>query len=58
MNQIIHHDFGLFDTALLSVDYICLNLPNPLNLPQAAFYFQALGFSRSAFQIKKIRRNS
>lgn len=45
MNQIIHHDFGLFDTELLSVDYICSNLPNPLNLPQAAFYFQALGFN-------------
>lgn len=45
MNQFSYNDFGLFETEKLSVDYICLNLPNPSNLSQAASYFQALGFN-------------
>ena len=28
MNQVSYNDFGLFETEKLSVDYICLNLPN------------------------------
>jgi hypothetical protein len=26
MNQVTHHDFGLFKTELLSVDFISLNI--------------------------------
>ena len=43
MNQVSYNDFGLFETEKLSVDYICLNLPN--HISQVASYFQALGFN-------------
>ena len=45
MNQVSYNDFGLFETEKLSVDYICLNLPNLSNISQVASYFQALGFN-------------
>jgi N-acetylglutamate synthase-like GNAT family acetyltransferase len=45
MNQVSYNDFGLFETEKLSVDYICLNLPNLSIISQVASYFQALGFN-------------
>ena len=45
INQVSYNDFGLFKIKKLSVDYICLNLPNSLNLSQTASSFQALDFN-------------
>ena len=47
MNQVTHHDFGLFETELLSVDFISLNI-QPIRSHQIiglASYFQSLGFN-------------
>jgi hypothetical protein len=47
MNQVTHHDFGLFETELLSVDFISFNIKR-ISSPQItdlAFYFQNLGFN-------------
>jgi len=47
MNQITHHDFGLFETELLSVDFISLNIKRitPQQITRLASYFQNLGFN-------------
>jgi len=47
MNQITYHDFGLFETELLSVDFISLNIPrtNSQQITRLASYFQSLGFN-------------
>ena len=47
MNQVIHHDLGLFETELLSVDFISFNLQRITShqIIRLAFYFQSLGFN-------------
>ena len=47
MNQVIHHDFGLFDAELLSVDFISLNINRITShqITRLASYFQSLGFN-------------
>jgi len=47
MNQVTHHDFGLFETETLEVDFISLNI-NRINFRQItrlASYLQRLGFN-------------
>ena len=47
MNQITHHDFGLFETELLSVDFISFNITRITSqrITRLASYFQNLGFN-------------
>ena len=47
MNQITHHDFGLFETELLSVDFISFNIKRITSqqITRLASYFQNLGFN-------------
>ena len=47
MNQITHHDFGLFETELLSVDFISSNIKRitPQQITRLASYLQNLGFN-------------
>ena len=47
MNQITYHDFGLFETGLLSVDFISFNISkiNSQQITRLASYFQSLGFN-------------
>jgi len=47
MNQITHHDFGLFDTELLSVDFISFNINRITShqITRLAYYLQSLGFN-------------
>ena len=47
MNQVTHHDFGLFETELLSVDFISLNINRitSYQITRLASYFQNLGFN-------------
>ena len=47
MNQITYHDFGLFETELLSVDFISFNISrtNSQQITRLASYFQSLGFN-------------
>jgi hypothetical protein len=58
MNQVTHHDFGLFETESLSVDFISLNLTSSLDLSQVASDFQAFGFNcyQKARQENKSRK--
>ncbi len=47
MNQITHHDFGLFETELLSVDFISFNIKRITSqqITCLSSYFQNLGFN-------------
>jgi hypothetical protein len=47
MNQVTHHDFGSFETELLSVDFISLNIKRITSqqITRLACYFQNLGFN-------------
>ena len=47
MNQVTHHDFGLFETELLSVDFISFNIKRITShqITCLACYFQNLGFN-------------
>ena len=47
MNQVTHHDFGLFETELLSVDFISLNINRitSYQITHLTSYFQNLGFN-------------
>lgn len=47
MNHITHHDFGLFETELLSVDFISFNIKRITSeqINRLASYFQNLGFN-------------
>jgi hypothetical protein len=47
MNQVTHHDFGLFETELLSVDFISFNIKRITSqqITRLASYFQSLGFN-------------
>ena len=47
MNQVTHHDFGLFETELLSVDFISLNINRitSYQITHLTPYFQNLGFN-------------
>lgn len=47
MNQVTHHDFGLFETDLLSVDFISFNIKRMTShqITRLASYFQSLGFN-------------
>ena len=53
MNQITYHDFGLFETELLSVDFISFNISriNSQQITRLASYFQSLGFNTSQKQL-------
>ena len=46
MNQVTHHDFGLFETEALEVDFISLNIKRITShqITRLASYFQSLGF--------------
>ena len=47
MSQVTSHDFGLFETELLSVDFISFNI-KPITsheITRLASYFQNLGFN-------------
>lgn len=46
MNQVTHHDFGLFETEAVEVNFISLNI-KPITshqITRLASYFQSLGF--------------
>ena len=47
MNQVTHHDFGSFETELLSVDFISFNIKRITShqITRLACYFQNLGFN-------------
>ena len=45
MNQVTHHDFGLFETEALEVDFISLNIKRSHQITQLASYLQSLGFN-------------
>ena len=47
MNQVTHHDFGLFETEALEVDFISLNIKliTSHQITRLASYFQSLGFN-------------
>jgi len=47
MNQVTHHDFGLFETELLSVDFISFNIKRITSqqITRLASYLQSLGFN-------------
>lgn len=47
MNQVTHHDFGLFETELLSVDFISFNIKRITSqqIARLASYLQNLGFN-------------
>jgi hypothetical protein len=47
MNQVTHHDFGLFETEALEVDFISLNINRitSYQITRLASYFQNLGFN-------------
>ena len=47
MNQITHHDFGLFETELLSVDFMSFNIKRITSqqITRLASYLQNLGFN-------------
>ena len=47
MNQVTHHDFGLFETELVSVDFISFNIKRITShqITRLASYFQSLGFN-------------
>lgn len=47
MNQVTHHDFGLFETESLSVDFISFNIKRITShqITRLASYFQSLGFN-------------
>ena len=47
MSQITHHDFGLFDTELLSVDFISFNIKRITSqqITRLASYLQNLRFN-------------
>lgn len=47
MNQLTHHDFGLFETESLSVDFISINIKRITShqINSLASYFQNLGFN-------------
>ena len=47
MNQVTHHDFGLFETELLDVDFISFNIKRITShqITRLASYFQSLGFN-------------
>nr|ULD16200.1 hypothetical protein [Cylindrotheca closterium] len=47
MNHITHHDFGLFETELLCVDFISFNIKRITSeqISRLASYFQNLGFN-------------
>ena len=47
MNQVTHHDFGLFETESLSVDFISFNIKriSSHQITHLASYFQSLGFN-------------
>ena len=47
MNQVTHHDFGLFETEALEVDFISLNIKRITShqITRLASYFQNLGFN-------------
>ena len=47
MSQVTHHDFGLFETELLSVDFISFNIKRMTShqISRLASYFQSLGFN-------------
>lgn len=47
MNQVTYHDFGLFETESLSVDFISFNIKRITSheITRLAFYFQNLGFN-------------
>ena len=47
MNQVTHHDFELFETELLSVDFISFNIKRITShqITRLASYFQSLGFN-------------
>lgn len=47
MNKVTHHDFGLFQTEELSVDFISFNIKQITSrqITRLAFYFQDLGFN-------------
>jgi len=47
MNQVTHHDFGLFETELLLVDFISFNIKRITSqqITRLASYLQSLGFN-------------
>ena len=47
MNQVTHHDFGLFETEALEVDFISFNIKRITSqqITRLASYFQSLGFN-------------
>ena len=47
MNQVTHHDFGLFETEAIEVDFISLNIKriNSQQIARLASYLQNLGFN-------------
>ena len=47
MNQFTHYDFGLFETELLSVDFISFNIKRITfhQITCLASYLQSLGFN-------------
>ena len=47
MNRITYHDFGLFETEALAVDFISLNINRiaQYQITRLASYFQSLGFN-------------
>ena len=53
MNQVTHHDFGSFETELLSVDFISFNIKRITShqITCLASYFQNLGFNAFHSQI-------
>jgi len=47
MSQVTHHDFGLFETESIEVDFISINIKrmNSQQIARLASYFQSLGFN-------------
>ena len=47
MNQVTHHDFGLFETEAIEVNFISLNIKriNSQQIARLASYLQNLGFN-------------
>ena len=57
MSQITHHDFGLFDTELLSVDFISFNIKRITSqqITRLASYLQNLRFNSYQKEIMQLR---
>ena len=57
MNQVTHHDFGLFQTESLSVDFISFNIDQitSLQTTRLASYFQNLGFNAYQKEIVQLQ---